>query len=343
MPALALTTVSLGPGVPAALEAVPPRAGVGQILGPDGRRLLAGRAANLRRWAASRLGAGRPVGRGRRPPTDLRPVATAIAYLTTTSAFHQRLAFERLVGDLPPEKRRDLKPPVYLHLDSAERFPRVTIRLAGPGSERGLYGPFLGRAPAGEAVKGLHKLFPLRPCDYVFEPSSELPLGLGCVYAQVRSCSAPCLVRISEAAYRGLAAEASAFLARPSVRPPAVAEWLPPWVAPVEGLTALVAERGAGGIELYPVAGGAVLEERAVTTDPARLDAAVADLSWAAPEQPRDDRPWLAAWIHERRRTGTYVVGGGDADAPSLAQRVRAALNLEGEGGGAERDRDVIP
>ena len=45
MPALALSTVALGEDVPAALQAVPPRGGVGQIVGPDGRNLLIGKAA----------------------------------------------------------------------------------------------------------------------------------------------------------------------------------------------------------------------------------------------------------------------------------------------------------
>jgi hypothetical protein len=252
-------------------------------------------------------------------------VATAVAYATTTSGFHQRLAFERLMKDVPFEKRRDLKRPAYLHLDLEEPFPRVTVRLHDAGGRAGLYGPFRGRAAAEAAMKSLHKLFPLRPCDYVFEPSPELPLGLGCVYAQVRTCAAPCLVRTSEESYRGLAAGAAALLARPGVRP-AAAEWLPPWVASLDGLRALVAERGGGGLELYPVWGGAVLEERAVTVDAAAVEDAVAALAWAPPGELRDDLPWLSAWIHDRRRTGLYVVAGDGESSSDLGGRLRAII-----------------
>ena len=55
----------------------------GQILGPEGSSLLLGTASNLRRWAASHLGLGRPRpaagGRARRPKTNLAGIATAVA------------------------------------------------------------------------------------------------------------------------------------------------------------------------------------------------------------------------------------------------------------------------
>jgi hypothetical protein len=96
------------------------------------------------------------------------------------------------------------------------------------------YGPFRDRGAAEKARAGLHKLIPLRPCDYTFEPDPTLPLGLGCLYAQVRSCAAPCLSRVTEEAYRGLARDAAALLADPAARaaPPA---WLPATVGPAEG------------------------------------------------------------------------------------------------------------
>ncbi|MGH9886161.1 MAG: hypothetical protein ACREBE_11565, partial [bacterium] len=41
------------------------------------------------------------------------------------------------------------------------------------------------------AIEALHAVFPLRPCDFVFEPAPDLAVGLGCVFAQVRTCAAP--------------------------------------------------------------------------------------------------------------------------------------------------------
>ena len=66
MPAPALALLDLSGGIEPALASVPPRPGVGQLLGPDGRNLVLGTTANLRRWAASHLGLGKPAPAGRR-------------------------------------------------------------------------------------------------------------------------------------------------------------------------------------------------------------------------------------------------------------------------------------
>jgi len=308
--------------VRAALPAVASGAGVAQILGPEGRVLVTGRAARLRRWAASHLGAGRPPRKGARPATDLSPVATAVRFALTTSAFHQRLVFERLMAEqVPLSARRDLRAPGYLHLDPTERFPRLAVRAAASG-RAWLFGPFKDRAAAGRARDALHKRFPLRPCDYAFEPDPALPLGLGCVYAQVRTCAAPCLCRVSEEDYRGLARSVASFLGERS----ADAEpSLPPWVAAAELSRGLVVEKSRAGFELYPVWNGAVLEEHAVGLAAAeQAEAALAGLAWVDPSPPRDDTPWLSAWLHAPRRTGHHLVV---RDLESLAARLRALLD----------------
>ena len=156
-----------------------------------------------RRWAATHLGLGRPVPKGKRPPTDLSPIATAVAFAESTSAFHQRLLFERLMErHVPRAKRRDLKPPVVPSPRPRARGSRAS-RCAG----RTRTGPTpsvpsaTARPPSGPATRSTSS-GPLRPCDYVFEPDPQLALGLGCLYAQVRSCAAPCLSRVSEDGYR---------------------------------------------------------------------------------------------------------------------------------------------
>lgn len=322
------THTPLEPDLTAALSALPPRAGVGQMVGPGGKSLVIGRPANLRRWAAGHLGQGRPAPKGRRPRTDLRPVAREVRWTATTSAFHQRLVFERLMAEhVKPEARRDLKPPAYIHLDTDERFPRLSVR--GPDSPpHKLYGPFRDRRAATRAVEALHKLIPLRPCDFTFEPAPDLALGLGCLFAQVRTCAAPCLTRTSEADYRALAVRAAALLSRPAARPEEAASWAPPWVAAVSGSRGLVMEKTKGGIELYPVREGAVLEEASVKVEPERLAEALASLRWPAPDPRRDDRRWLSAWLHAPRRPGTYIVVDESDDARSLARRIAGVTDV---------------
>ena len=318
-----LTVVPLeGGDVAALLARIPAAAGVGQVLGPDAKSLLIARPANLRRWAATHLGAGKAPRKGIRPPTDLSPITTAVAYATTTSPFAQRLAFERLMArHVPLERRRDLKPPVYLQLDPAARFPRLTVR--PDAADRGhSFGPFRSRAAALEAIAALHRLFPLRPCDYTFEPAPDLALGLGCLFAQVATCAAPCLVRISEEEYRALARRAETALGSAAQRPAELADSLPSWVGALASMRGLILERGKEGLELYPVVASAVVEEEMAIVPPERLEEAVAAVSWSPPPRPRDDAPWLLPWLHGKR-TGLYVSVPAGEPAAETAARLR--------------------
>jgi hypothetical protein len=177
----------------------------------------------------------------------------------------------------------------------------------------------------------LHGLLPLRPCDFAFEPDPALPLGLGCLYAQVRSCAAPCLSRISEEAYRDLARSAEQLLLGCSPRPEALTKVLPDFVAPA-GSRGLVATSNPEEVELYPVRGGAVLEVgavrlgRAALAEAGVLDAALGALVFDAPAPLPDDLPWLLQWILGPRKGGVYVTGPDLAAPPTLAARLRAVL-----------------
>ena len=206
---------------------------------------------------------------------------------------------------VPLSRRRDLKPPVYLHLDPAARFPRLLVR-PGAAEREHLFGPFRNRQQATAAIDALHALFPLRPCDYSFEPAPDLALGLGCVFAQVRTCAAPCLVRIGEDDYRALARRAAEALASPVKRPAELGARVPAWVGAIAGARALIADQGREGLELYPVVSGAVVEEAMATAASPRLAEAVAGLVWSPPAEPRDDTPWLLPWL-AGKRTGTYI------------------------------------
>jgi hypothetical protein len=320
LPALAFVPLAGDPAP--AVARVPAAPGVGQILGPGGTSLLLAPSSNLRKWAGSHLGLGKPPAPGRRPKTNLAGIAVAVGWVEADAPFRQRLLYERLVAPLVPlASRRDLKPPAFLHLDPGDRFPRVTVRTGGEDGAS-LFGPFRDRRAAEKARDALHRLFPLRPCDYVFEPDPSLPLGTGCLYAQVRSCVAPCLGRVSEEAYRSLAARAAAWLARPSARveaPPAV----PAIVSSVEEARGVIADAGRTGAFLYPVRRGRVLDQAVVSVQPGRVEAAVSGLEW--PETPGpDDWPWLATWLRGPKGRASYVPACEGEGA--LAAAVRSAL-----------------
>ena len=322
MPVVALAFAPLAGDAAEAVRALPAAAGVGQILGPEGRSLVLGMASNLRRWAASHLGLGRPPLAGRRPKTNLAGLATALGYLETDGGFRQRLAFERLMAPLvPPSARRDLRRPFFLQLDLSARFPRVTVRGADldPASA---FGPFRDRRAADKARDAVHRQFPLRPCDHDFEPDPVLPLGLACLHALVRSCAAPCLARVGEEDYRSLAARATAWLAEPRAREAESA--LPPTVAS-GAARALVVDVGRAAVGLVPVRAGRVLDAAVLETPLAALEQALAGLTW--PDRAGvDDWPWLTSWLRAPKARACWLVVG-ERDSPrELAARVRAAL-----------------
>jgi excinuclease ABC subunit C len=320
------TELPLREDLEAQLSRIPAVPGVGVLRGPDGRALLAGAPSSLRRWAASHLGLGRPPRPGKRPKTNLRGIAQSLSLVPTSSPFAQRLTFERTMSrEFPGAPRRDLKPPYAIQLDLAPRFPRIRVVRWTRGA-RGMHGPFRDRRAAERASSALQGLFPLRPCDHLFEPDRELPLGLGCLFAQVASCSAPCLARMPEAEYRGLAASAHALLADPDQRLEPIPE-IPSWVAAADGGRALLGEAIRDRIEVHPVSSMAVLDESAAASGPRELASAIASLRWEPPDPPRDDSAWLMAWLHSRRRTGACVALGSLGAEPG-AERLAAALGL---------------
>jgi hypothetical protein len=318
-----LAFVPLAGDVAAAVAQVPAVSGVGQILGPGGDNLVLGSAANLRRWAASHLGLARTSAKRRRPRTDLSGIATAVGWLEADGAFRQRLLFERLMAPLIPlHARRDLKPPAFLHLDPRERFPRVTTGLeTSSGSD--LYGPFRDRGAAERARDFVERRFSLRPCDFVFEPDPAAPLGLGCLYAQVRSCAAPCLGRVGEDEYRSLAARAAAWLADPAARV-GESSAVPAVVSAADAGKAVVVDAGRREVGLYPVRAGRVLDSAAVVAPPAELPALVERLDWPEGEG-ASDWPWLASWLRSPKGRRSYVPVTG-RDRAALARAVRAVL-----------------
>jgi hypothetical protein len=338
-----LARVALDRGVEPAVAQLPASAGVGQILGPEGKNLLLATAANLRRWAASRLGAaatprveGAPA---RRPRTSLAGIATEIAWLATDGPFRQRLAYERLAAEhLSPSARRDLKPPSFVRLDPRERFPRASVD-AGAGEWS--FGPFRDRRAAEKARDELQRAFALRPCDYAFEPRADLPLGLSCLYAQVRSCAAPCLARATESEYRALAAHAAAWLADPSRRAAdseAIADRSGSPRRAVHGAVgnaagrALVVDRGKRSIALVPLRSGRVLDHAMVVIDPARLDEGVSRLAWPETEA-ASDWPWLTAWLRGARARTSFVVVSESWGEAELRRAVQRAFAVQTPGG----------
>ena len=277
----------------------------------------------MKRWAATQLGPPRRHLPGRRPATDLRPLASGVRFAPASGSFEQRLTYERWMAPLVAlEKRADLRPPVWLRVDVDERFPRLRLEPAPAAPSPQHYGPWRDKALAERAQRALEKLLRLRPCDFVFEPHPELPLGIGCFYAQVRSCAAPCLARIDEAGYRALALEAQGVLTDRARRPAASETWLPEHCGSAAG-RALVVEVVGEQLDLFPVRAGTVLLEQARRVPASELEAALEGLAWDVALGDGGDWTWLADWLHEKHRRAQWLPQAAPASAASLAARVR--------------------
>jgi hypothetical protein len=292
-----LTVALLRGGVDEALALLPSGPGVGQILAEEDRNLVIGRPANLRRWAAGHLGRAKPpkVIPGKlppRPPTDLTPIAAAIAYARTKSAFGQRLAYERLMARyVPLAKRRDLKRPAYLRIEEGDPLPRVVVQPTAEGAD--VFGPFRDRRAATRARDALDKHFRMRPCDFGFKPPVDVPDGLAADIARALDDG----VDLPE---------------------------VPPWMRRA-GARSLIVEEVKAGCEIYPVIAGAVIDEAFVETPFAAIEDAIARLDWAAAHPAGDDTPWLNAWRHGKHSGVEVRVGDGDSPR-EIAARVTQAL-----------------
>lgn len=285
----------------AALLALPAARGVAQLLDARGESLVVGRGASIRSWARGQLGRARPSPKpGARPRVDLSKLAASIRFALARSPFHERLLFERLMAPLVPlSRRRDLRPPGWLWL-TAERFPRLLAHGAFGGD---VFGPFRDAKTATRARDALQKQHLLRPCDFDFAPDPAWPTGLRCVYAQVRTCAAPCLAREAETTYRARAASVAARLAAP----PEHDALLPACAGPRAGKALVVESLADGAFEVHPVAGWRVLDDGVVVGRPGEPEHdVIARVTWPAATS-GDDAPWLGAWLADKKRTGRWV------------------------------------
>ena len=117
----------------------------------------------------------------------------------------------------------------------------------------------------------------------------------------------------------GVAAEVARALGEP-----AGVDGIPTWVRRADGRS-LIVEPGKAGVEIYPIAGGGVIEEAAVVAPLDTLEHSIDGLAWTCVACPRDDTPWLNAWRHGKR-TGVEIPVTAGEDAASIAARIRAAV-----------------
>jgi hypothetical protein len=132
----------------------------------------------------------------------------------------------------------------------------------------------------------------MRPSDFDFKPPSGVPDGLAADLARALEGA----VGIGE---------------------------VPAWIGR-EGRRSIVIERGRDALELYPIAGGAVLDEAAIVIPADALEEAVSGIDWTGAPS-RDDIPWLNAW-RRGKHTGVEIPVAPGEPAPAVAARIREVV-----------------
>jgi len=191
----------------AALPHLPTGPGVYRMQDAKGEVLYVGKAKSVRRRVYSYT----QVAKLPRRLQRMVAATASVEVVGTGSEVEALLLESNLIKRYLPRFNvllRDDKSFPYIHLTGDSDFPRLTKHRGAQEREGRYYGPFASAGAVNRTLTALQKAFLLRSCsDSVFANRTR-----PCLLYQIKRCSAPCVGRIDEAAYRGLVAEAQAFL-----------------------------------------------------------------------------------------------------------------------------------
>ena len=181
--------------------------GVYRMLNAKGEVLYVGKARNLRARVSNYA---RPAGHSARIARMIFET-TSMMFLTTRTETEALLLEQNLIKQLKPRYNvllRDDKSFPNILIGKEHAFPQIK-KHRGKKSEKGSYfGPFASAGAVARTLNQLQKVFLLRNCsDSMFEGRTR-----ACLQYQIKRCAAPCVGKISPAAYGDLVADAERFL-----------------------------------------------------------------------------------------------------------------------------------
>jgi len=191
----------------AALRTLPSSPGVYRMINRRGDVLYVGKARHLKRRVTTYT-------QLQRLPIRLQRMVSETARLeviTTGSEVEALLLESNLIKRHRPRYNvllRDDKSFPYILLTKGEAVPRLTKHRGAHAIDGDYFGPFASAGAVNRTITALEKAFLLRSCSDAVYSGRTRP----CLLYQIKRCSAPCVGRIDEAAYRELVTEAKAFL-----------------------------------------------------------------------------------------------------------------------------------
>jgi excinuclease ABC subunit C len=190
-----------------ALETMPLSPGVYRMLDAKGDALYVGKARALKKRVTSYTQVARLPERLRRMVNE-----TVTMEIVTTHTEAEALLLEaNLIKRLKPRYNivlRDDKSYPWLMLTEDHPYPQIAKHRGARVRKGSYYGPFASAWAVNQTVTAMQRVFLLRSCADTVFASRTRP----CLLFQIRRCSAPCVGRISEEDYAGLAAQARSFL-----------------------------------------------------------------------------------------------------------------------------------
>jgi excinuclease ABC subunit C len=192
------------------VQRLPTESGVYLFRDRSGQVLYVGKAQNLRARVRSYFSGGD----GRHQMHFLVPRIHDVDVVVTANVKEGLLLENQLIKKHRPRfnvRLRDDKNYLGLRLDPHERYPRFTQTRSFRRDGATYFGPYTSSTSLRETLDILQKVFPLRTCsDSVFATyrRKERP----CLEHALGRCAAPCVDRVSDAAYAELVNGAVLFL-----------------------------------------------------------------------------------------------------------------------------------
>ncbi|MBI1272538.1 MAG: excinuclease ABC subunit UvrC [Alphaproteobacteria bacterium] len=189
------------------LKTLPASPGVYRMMNADGKVLYVGKAKKLSHRVAAY------TQRGRLPTRLQRMVAQTrgMEFVVTRTEAEALLLEANLVREYQPHFNillRDDKSFPYIVIPRGHKFPGL-YKHRGPRTRKGWYfGPFASALAVNETMIALQRGFLLRNCtDNIFAARNR-----PCLQYHIKRCTAPCVNKVSEAAYGQQVREARDFL-----------------------------------------------------------------------------------------------------------------------------------
>src|SRR5271169_5192119 len=193
--------------IAAYLKTLPDAPGVYRMMDAKGEVLYVGKAKSLKKRVSSYAKTG---GHNQRISRMIAETAEML-FVTTASESEALLLESNLIKQLKPRYNvsyRDDKSFPNILLRQDHPFPPLLNHRGARTVKGGYFGPVANAGAVTRTLNTLQRAFLLRSCsDSVFAARTR-----PCLLFQIKRCSAPCVGRVDESAYRELVSETEDFL-----------------------------------------------------------------------------------------------------------------------------------